>query len=511
MWFRLLYVLLSLNVIFCYKILALFPHRGKSHYNVFEPMLIELSKRSHQLTVINHFPQKIKIDNFEDINLNENGEDLNEVFPFGFFGSGLLSRLNLVRKLSVVTEDTCETLNTRVMNEFIRRKEKFDLVLTEHFMGNCYLGLMHFTGGSLIGLTSGGMVPWSNDYIGNPDNPAYIPILFSGMADSMNFFQRAINTVHYVMTRLFYKFLIDSPSNELARKYIDSNLPDLDTFAYNTSLILSNIHFTLHRTKPLVPGLLEIGGVHIGNVRKLPQNIEKWINESSEGVVYFSMGSMLIGHSFPIKKREMFQRAFSRLKHRVLWKWENDTMPGKPDNVMTQKWMPQFDILCHPNVKAFVAHGGLLGMTEAVHCGVPVVVMPQFGDQFTNARALEASGGGVILDFSTITEDNVYEALQKVLNPKFKKQAEELSARFKDRPMSPMDTAIYWIEYVARHKGAPHLKTAAVGMPFYQYLLLDVIAFLLVVFLSICLVSYYTLKMLLKCVYPAKVKKTKTN
>ncbi len=43
-----------------------------------------------------------------------------------------------------------------------------------------------------------------------------------------------------------------------------------------------------------------------------------------------------------------------------------------------------------------------------------------------------------------------------------------------------MDMAIYWTEYVIRHKGALHLQTAAVHMPWYQYLLLDVIAFILV-------------------------------
>lgn len=76
------------------------------------------------------------------------------------------------------------------------------------------------------------------------------------------------------------------------------------------------------------------------------QNIEKFINESTHGVIYFSLGSMIKGHTFPQEKKDAFLRAFARLPQRVLWKWENETMPGKPDNVMIQKWMPQFDILC---------------------------------------------------------------------------------------------------------------------------------------------------------------------
>lgn len=75
--------------------------------------------------------------------------------------------------------------------------------------------------------------------------------------------------------------------------------------------------------------------------------------------------------------------------------------------------------------------------------------------------------------------------------------------------MSPLDTAIYWIEYVIRHKGAPHLRTAAVDMPLYQYLLLDVIAFLLVIFISILLILYYVSKFVFKLIMNRSSKQPK--
>jgi glucuronosyltransferase len=68
--------------------------------------------------------------------------------------------------------------------------------------------------------------------------------------------------------------------------------------------------------------------------------------------------------------------------------------------------------------------------------------------------------------------------------------------------MSPLETAVYWTEYVIRHKGAPHLRSAAVGMPWYQYYLIDV---LLVIFISIAtiFVSLYYLifKQILRLIY----------
>lgn len=50
-----------------------------------------------------------------------------------------------------------------------------------------------------------------------------------------------------------------------------------------------------------------------------------------------------------------------------------------------------------------------------------------------------------------------------------------------DQPQNPLERAVWWTEYVIRHKGARHLRSAAVDMPWYQYFLLDVFAFLIAV------------------------------
>lgn len=47
----------------------------------------------------------------------------------------------------------------------------------------------------------------------------------------------------------------------------------------------------------------------------------------------------------PVEKRNAFLNAFSQIPQRVLWKYEEDDLPGKTDNIMIRKWMPQRDIL----------------------------------------------------------------------------------------------------------------------------------------------------------------------
>lgn len=53
----------------------------------------------------------------------------------------------------------------------------------------------------------------------------------------------------------------------------------------------------------------------------------------------------------------VFSGALKRLKQRVLWKFEDVNLEHIPSNVMVRKWLPQSDILAHPNVVLFISHG----------------------------------------------------------------------------------------------------------------------------------------------------------
>jgi len=77
---------------------------------------------------------------------------------------------------------------------------------------------------------------------------------------------------------------------------------------------------------------------------------------------------------------------------------------------------------------------------------------------------------------------------------RYSKNAKIVSERFKDRPMTPAESVVYWTEYVIRHKGAPHLKSHAFNLTWYQYFLLDVIAAVV----SVTLVAFYFTRIVFK-------------
>ena len=61
----------------------------------------------------------------------------------------------------------------------------------------------------------------------------------------------------------------------------------------------------------------------------------------------------------------------------------------------------------------------------------------------------------------------------------YKENAMRLSRIHHDQPVKPLDRAVFWIEFVMRHKGAKHLRVAAHDLSWVQYHSLDVIGFLL--------------------------------
>ncbi len=105
------------------------------------------------------------------------------------------------------------------------------------------------------------------------------------------------------------------------------------------------------------------------------------MSTAKDGFIVFSLGSIVKASHMPESVRVAFVKTFAKLKQKVIWKWEKDEgMSDLSDNVKLVKWLPQQDLLGHPNIRLFITHGGLLSTEEAVYHGVPVLGMPVFGN-----------------------------------------------------------------------------------------------------------------------------------
>lgn len=166
---------------------------------------------------------------------------------------------------------------------------------------------------------------------------------------------------------------------------------------------------------------------------------------------------------------------FKRLKQRVIWKFDDDTLADLPSNVMIRKWLPQNDILAHPNTVLFISHGGVFGSVESVWHGVPMLLIPFFGDQHRNSMRAVRSGYGKVLPYFKINNETLLNGVHELLtNSSYLNKAKEMSKIFKTNPVPPMEEAMFWIEYVCQFRGAQHLKSYAVHMNWISYLMIDV-------------------------------------
>uniref|UniRef100_A0A2M3Z1Z1 UDP-glucuronosyltransferase n=1 Tax=Anopheles braziliensis TaxID=58242 RepID=A0A2M3Z1Z1_9DIPT len=459
-----------------YKVLGLFPHPGQSHFHFFQPILKGLAEAGHEVTVVSHFPEKSPPANYVDVPL-EGMTSLSDSVSFELFeyrpGFGHFMEFFMLYSWG---KQACENaLNSAAIRTVLESKVQYDLVLLEQFNSDCMLGVAHLLNAPYIGLSSCPLMPWHYDRVGNPIIPSYVPSLFMGYTERMDFSQRLANWITVQSFKLLYSWFNDAAANKLLReRFGEGVIPDVRDLQQRTAMMFVNQHFALSGPKPLSPTVLEIGGVHIQEFQPLDDELQKLLDSADHGVIYISWGSMIRAETLPAEKRDAILKALGKFKQLVIWKWGNDTLTNQPANVHIRKWLPQKEILCHPKVRVFMSHGGLLGSSEAAYCGVPVVATPMYGDQYNNAAALTHRGMGVVLAYEDITSETVYQALQKMLEPEAMESAKRVSFTYRQRPLKPLQAAVWWCEHVAATSGLALAQSYSPELPWYAYHQFDV-------------------------------------
>lgn len=383
------------------------------------------------------------------------------------------------------------TLTHPVIQDFIADpNEQFDVIVCEATLNQVFMGFGHHFSAPVIGFSPLGAAMSVTSMVGTPYPISYIPHVFLSYTDRMSFGQRMVNLLVSIFERCAYQIFMSYQREIYERVFTAKNKPSLDDVVRNVSLVLLNQHFTTSMPRPYVPNMIEIGGIHINRnaANPLPQDIRGFVDGAADGVVLFSLGSNIKSSELPDEMRYGILGALGKLKQRVLWKFEDTNLLGKPDNVLIRNWFPQDDVLAHPNAKLLITHGGLLSISEAIYHGVPIVTIPFFADQTLNAERVRTLGFGVTLKYENLTETSFSWAINEALNvPSYAQAAKVTSERFRDQPISPLDLGVYWVEYVARHQGAPHMHSAGQELSFLAYHSVDTIGLLV----AVVLLSWY--------------------
>uniref|UniRef100_A0A1Y1M4S3 UDP-glucuronosyltransferase n=1 Tax=Photinus pyralis TaxID=7054 RepID=A0A1Y1M4S3_PHOPY len=473
------------------RILGAIPTPSYSHQVLFQPLWRELSLRGHQVTVLTTNPiNDPTLTNLTEIDLSSS---------FKILDDKLLEIINSSQNVLKVMQLTIKTFHD--VNDFqlqhpeVRsliddEDQHFDLLIVEYILSPMFYFSKRFRCPYI------GLLPLDSSNInyrsfGHPAHPTLYPDMLMGIHGETSLLER-VQLILFELFMVCIAPMVRGWEQEMAWNHFRDTTP-VETIRAEISLLFVNSDPVLHYNRPLLPSVISIGGTLARIPTKpLEKNVREFLDGASQGFVYFSLGSNVKSKDIPARSMDVILATFRRLPYKVLWKYELSDLPNLPTNVFISQWVSQMEVLGHRNIKTFITHGGVHSMQEAIFSRVPMVGMPFFVDQPFNVKKMTHLGVALSVDYKTMTVEELESSILEVIdNPRYRNRIEELADLAEDQPTTGLERAMWWTEYVLRHKGAPHFRSPYLDIPWYQYYLVDVFG---TVFLGVSFGIFVTVK-----------------
>ncbi|KAA0724347.1 UDP-glucuronosyltransferase 2A1 [Triplophysa tibetana] len=509
-----------------------FPLDG-SHWVNMKVIIEELYNRGHDITVLrasNSWYIKEESPFYNSLTIPNTGG-----FDEGFFGSlmGKLLKIKregnsiwnriqveyeMVLKFKSMHENLCQMIDRMIEDKDMVtaiQDAKYEVVLADPAVGGGPILAYKFN----IPLVFN--VRWTVNGEGHfaiaPSPLSYVPVPGMMLTDKMSFLQRVKNVLSYIFARFQMEMIADPPYVSFCRKHFDPPYVSFCrkhfgqdvhylTLFQDADIWLMRNDFTFEFPRPTMPNIIYMGGFQCKPAKPLPGDLEKFVQSSGEhGVIIMTLGTLIA--QLPQDVTEEIAAAFAQLPQKVIWRYTGPRPVTLGNNTLLVDWLPQNDLLGHPQTKVFVAHGGTNGVQEAIYHGVPILGLPLVFDQPDNLFKMEVKGTAKNVDFSTLDRSVFLEALKEVLyNSSYRENMQRLSKLHRDQPMKPLDRAVFWIEFVMRNRGAPHLRTQSFRMSWIAYHSIDVILTLTVAVFIFVYLSIYVIRHVFRVLFKKKVK-----
>lgn len=193
-----------------------------------------------------------------------------------------------------------------------------------------------------------------------------------------------------------------------------------------------NILFTSHKFHPGGELFYDDSYKFVGpSVGKRAETIDFPFDQlSAAPLIYISLGTIFN------ERPDFYNACFAALgdtPYQVVLsigdKIDPTLLPAAPANFIVRPYVPQLEILQRTAV--FITHGGMNSTSEALLYGVPVLVIPQHGDQFMVAAQVTEVGAGLMLPMAQAGPEALRGLTMKLLGaPNFKAEAQAMGATF---------------------------------------------------------------------------------
>lgn len=318
-----------------------------SHQIVYQPIWKELSLRGHDVTVITPNPlNDPSLVNLTEVDLSFSYKIWNN-HSIEVLGVGEHSTIEEVRTLSEAYFAVSQAqLSHTEVQKYINNtnNEHFDLILVE-FLWPLMYAFKDVYNCPMVGISSLGLTGTSMEAIGNPSHPALDPEMVLPFSTNLSFKERVISTLYKLLFKFGAHFSLRSKMEKIGQQFFGKNMRPIGDLAKEVSLVIVNNNLALSNVRPLVPAFVSISGIHIKEKKPLPQDLQDYLDNSPEGVIYLSLGTNVKSSFLPQEKLDQLINTFAQLPYKVLWKFEKEHLPNQPPNVEIKKWLPQQDLL----------------------------------------------------------------------------------------------------------------------------------------------------------------------
>ncbi|CAH2098350.1 unnamed protein product [Euphydryas editha] len=482
------------------RILAVFPLPSISHQLAFQPLTDELVRRGHEVTVITtdpKYPPGQTPKNLKEIDVH----DLSyRIWRDVLFQKSFNSIENIYDQMGAVFRTGSavfySVIQTKEVQDIINKKHgEYDLILLEACVRSALI-FSHYFKVPVIQISSMTLLKYHLRAAGADTHPLLYPTQFHQRLYNLTRLEKLQQLyTHYRMENQLDE--IEEEDSKMLKSILGSDVPPLRELSNNVHMLFSNVHPIWVENQPVPPNVVFIGGVHVPPPNPLPQDLQSYLDSSKNGVIYFSLGTNVRPSVLSSEKIDIFIKVFSQLPYDIMWKWDKDKLPGKSENIKIFKWLPQSDLLRHPNVKLFITQGGQQSSDEAINAGVPLIGIPMLGDQWFNVEKYVHHKIGVKQDMATLNQIEFKQAIETVINDKsYRENIKRLRSIMLDQPQSPLERAVWWMEHTLRHGGAMHLRAAGANFSWAEYMELELVLIVLItiVFILILIsVSLYKL------------------
>lgn len=261
-----------------------------------------------------------------------------------------------------------------------------------------------------IGIIPNYIIPWP------------YPCPLTPLTDNMSFLERFINTVvyrplEYIAVRIFIRGLI--PDDE--EGFSDPSLH----LIYQPVLLTTVIG--VERPLAILPTQHYIGPMLLPNRPPLDPELVSWLEKDTGlPVVYVSTGTLTVLSS---DTANIIQSLSDHYK--LVWSRAN-TNRGKSsmtERIYMSPWVEQTSLLKHPAIKLAILHCGVNSIHEALYYAVPILCIPQGGDQFNVGFRLTSQKLGISLTAKELTIEKLKESAKSLIEDNIYKKNVKRASR----------------------------------------------------------------------------------